>query len=400
MEARIVCARDVTTSDEVVWRALAARAIEPNPLFEPDCVIPAAQYQGFGDEIQVVFAEEGGRLFASFPIRSVRQWQKFPYPFVISKVRRMTLCGTPLVDPDRGEEAMAAIFELLARRRGLKHGRILVLQEVAESGPVDKAIEQAAGALGLPFCRYESWELPFMHRREDGLYKSFNSKKHLSHLGRLRRRLNAALGAEVELVDRSDDPAAIEELIRLEGLGYKGRNGIAMTTVPGEPDYFRSMCDRFRDEGRLYMYTLEGNDTVCAVLLFVRAGDGLFLLKVGYDPQFAASSPGILLHLDFIALFHDKLDAKWVDACTYEGNETLLRMYPDRHRKTSFFVPLSNNPVDRLAVKLFVLVRPLHRNIVDWVRARRATPSSNSKGSPSPSSAPGGAPAVAEDISL
>ena len=68
----------------------------------------------------MVFAEEGGRLFASFPIRSVRQWQKFPYPFVISKVRRMTLCGTPLVDPDRGEEAMAAIFELLALRRGLK----------------------------------------------------------------------------------------------------------------------------------------------------------------------------------------------------------------------------------------------------------------------------------------
>ena len=31
MEARIVCARDVTTSDEVVWRGLAARAIEPNP---------------------------------------------------------------------------------------------------------------------------------------------------------------------------------------------------------------------------------------------------------------------------------------------------------------------------------------------------------------------------------
>ena len=63
-------------------------------------------------------------------------------------------------------------------------------------------------------------------------YKSFNSKKHLSHLGRLRRRLNAALGEEVQLVDRSADPAAIEELIRLEALGYKGQNGIAMTHRP------------------------------------------------------------------------------------------------------------------------------------------------------------------------
>jgi CelD/BcsL family acetyltransferase involved in cellulose biosynthesis len=372
MKARIVRACELTPRDETAWRRLARDAVEPNPLFEPDCVVAAARHQSFGHQIEVVFAEDGDRIFGCIPVRPVRQWCDFPYPFVTTRVRRMVYCGTPLLDPERSQEAMAAIFEGLARRRGLRHGRILVLQEVAAGGPVDRAIEQAADVSGLPFERYQSWERAFLRRREGESYQSMHSKKHLSHLRRLRRRLNAAAGGEVHLVDRSDDPAAVEEIIRLEASGYKAATGIAMATVAGEPEYFRAMCDAFREDGRLLVYTLEANDTVCAVALFLRGGDGLFLLKIGYDERFAQTSPGVQLHLSVIEHFHEALDAQWIDTCTYAENAALERMYPDQKQLTSYFVALAANPVDRLAMRSFQELQPILSRIGNSVRARRA----------------------------
>jgi CelD/BcsL family acetyltransferase involved in cellulose biosynthesis len=372
MKARIVPVRQLTAEDEEAWRVLAERAIEPNPLFEPDCIIPAARHQEFGDEIDVVFAEEDGRIFGCLPVREVNRWRQFPYPFVTNTVRRMMYCGTPLVDRERGEDALAAIFETLRERRGLTSGRVLVVQEIAEGGPVDQILSDGARQARLPFYRYESWERPVVRRRSQADYRSIHGGKFLRNLGRLRRNLGTSLGAEVLHIDRSDDPAAVQELIRLEGAGYKARTGVAMTTVPGEPEYFTEMADRFRAAGRLHLHSLEVNGRVCAMQLNVRAGDGLFLLKLVYDEGLAKFRPGLQLHLDVIDDFHDETDADWLDTCTYEGNETLLRMYPDRKRFCSYFVPLGRNPVDRAAARTFMAVRPLHKRLYETIDARRS----------------------------
>jgi CelD/BcsL family acetyltransferase involved in cellulose biosynthesis len=371
MNGRTVRVRELSERDEAAWRALASRAAVPNPLYEPDCVVPAARHQSFGDDIHVVFAEEDGRVFGCIPVRDVSEWRRFPYPFVTTEIRRMVYCGTPLLDGERGTEAMAAMFGALRARRGLAHGRVLVLQEIADGGPVDEALHEAAKAAGVALYRYETWDRPFLARRAEATYNDIHTKKDIRNMGRLRRRLDAAVGGEVRLVDRSDDPSAVEDIIRLEAAGYKAHIGIAMTTVPGETDYFRTMCDRFRKLGRLHVYGLEANGTLCAVVLLVRGDDGLFMLKVGYDERFARSSPGLQLHLDLIGHFHDGLPVQWIDIGTYPGNHTLLRMYPDRKRYGSYFVPLSRNPLDRLAVRAFMAARPLHKRMHDALEARR-----------------------------
>lgn len=371
MNARILRVRQLGAEEEAAWRQLGAQAVEPNPFFEPDCVVPAVEHQTFGDEIEVALAEEDGRLYAALPLRSVSCWRSFPYPFVTTKVRRMTYSSTPLVDSERAEEAMGAIFDALARRRGRRHGRVLVLSEMAEAGPVEKAAAAAAAARGLPFVRYESWERPYLRRRRESTYNEIHSKKDLKNMERLRRRLNAEVGAEVVLVDRSEDPAAVDEVIRLEAAGYKGQTGVALTDMPGEPEYFREMCDRFRKHGRLHVYTLEAKGVVCAVVLLLSSGDSLWMVKVDYDHGFARNSPGLQLHLDLIRHFHDQVRADGIDICTYEGNVTLLRMYPDRTRFTSFFVPLSSNRLDRLAIWSFIHLRRIHKWLYDRRQGRR-----------------------------
>ena len=277
----------------------------------------------------------------------------------------MTYCGTPLIDPDRGDQAMAAMLTALADRRSFHHGRVLIIVELAEAGRAHEALTWAAQTLDLPLHCYRSWDRPYLARRPDPTYDSIHTKKDLSNMARLRRRLDRAVDGQVQLVDRSKDPTAVDEIIRLEAEGYKAKTGVAMTTVSGEPEYFREMCDRFRDRGRLHVYTLEDKNVVCAVVMLLEGADGLFMIKVGYDERFARSSPGMQLHLDLIRHFHDQLDLDWIDVCTYEGNQPLLRMYPDRKRFTSYVVPLSRNPLDRLAARSLVAAPHLKRMLAE-----------------------------------
>lgn len=245
MNGRLVHVRSLTPDDETAWRSLAGRAMEPNPLYEPDCLIPAARHQQFGDEIYLAIGEEDGRVFGCIPIRAVNRWHGFPYPFVTTQVRRMLYCGTPLVDGERGTEAMAAIFAALAANRQVLRGRVLVLQELTQGGAVDDTLAQAAGLVHRHLYRYESWERGILVRRPDGDYDALRNRKFKKEVRRCRRRLGELLGSEPEIVDRSADPAAIEEYIHLEAAGYKAGARVAMATVPGEPEYFREMCSRF-----------------------------------------------------------------------------------------------------------------------------------------------------------
>ncbi|HEY1732975.1 MAG TPA: GNAT family N-acetyltransferase, partial [Acidimicrobiales bacterium] len=166
-------------------------------------------------------------------------------------------------------------------------------------------------------------------------------------------------------------PTAVAELIRLEGAGYKAQTGVAMTTVPGEPAYFTEMADRFRAAGRLHVHALEVHGRVCAMQLNIEAREGVFLLKLVYDEELSKFRPGLQLHLDVIDDFHHRAGADWLDTCTYKDNETLLRMYPDRKRFCSYFVPLGRNPVDRAAARAFMAVRPLHKRLYEAIDARR-----------------------------
>jgi CelD/BcsL family acetyltransferase involved in cellulose biosynthesis len=365
MNGRMVHVRSLSPDDEAAWTALAARAAEPNPLYEPNCLVPASRHQTFGDEIHVVFAEEDGRIYGCMPVRRVRHWRNFAYPFVVTQVRRMIYCGTPLVDAERGDEAVDAMFDALRADRKLTKGRVLVLQELAQDGPVDASVQSAVERRHLPIYRYESWERGIVNRREEADYEGLQSRRDRKELRRCRRRLGELLGSEPVAVDRSADPAAIDEFIALEAAGYKGDAHVAMATVAGEADYFREMCARFAADGRLRVFCLEAGGQTLAMQILVTGGAGIFGMKISYDEQFAKYAPGVLLHFDSMKACHETTDARWIDTCSSPQFEVLMRIYPDRRRITSYFVPLGRNPIDRLAVKAFMALRPLHKKLHD-----------------------------------
>jgi hypothetical protein len=267
--------------------------------------------------------------------------------------------GTPLVDPERSDEVVAALLEAVGHT-GDGERRGFMLFDWVDDGPVPSAIERGARHAGFPIYRYHAWERPLMRRRDEMSYRADHGGKLLRNLGRLRRNLANEVGAEVRFVDRSDDATITETLMRVEAEGYKGPTGVAMLSHPGEPEWFCEMCDDFRKQGRLYVYALEVGDRPVALQLFLRGGGGLFLLKLTFDEEFGHFRPGIQLHLDVIDQVFSTTDIEWIDTCTYERNETLLHLYPDRKDVVSLVAAIGG-PLDRTLLKTVSLTRGTKR---------------------------------------
>jgi hypothetical protein len=139
----------LTVEDESAWTALAARALEPNPLFEASCLIPAGQHLSNGRGMSLVVAEEDGRFFGCFPVQRLDGFRALHRPVLTNQVRRMFYDGTPLLDGDRSLDAMAALFSVLAERSRDGGPGLLVVDWLDSEGPVAMAVHHAAERLGM-----------------------------------------------------------------------------------------------------------------------------------------------------------------------------------------------------------------------------------------------------------
>jgi len=402
VNGRIAPIGQLSDGDVRAWRELAQHAVEPNPLFEADCLIPAARYLPNGAEMSLVIAEDEGRFFGCFPVvrvaadaRPSTTWPGIGRPVFTTQVRRLRWDLTPLMSEERGIEAATALLSALSHRGGAKDAGILVLEALDADGPVSSYIACAAKKLKLPVHTYRTWVRPVVRRRDELTYRSIHGGKSLRKIAKLRRQLGEKLGGEVQLVDRSADASAVDALMAIEAAGYKsktarqgyrqgllpttpGATGGALMCHPGEPEWFREMCDRFRSAGRLLLYSLQVGDSVVAMNLMLRGGEGLFDLEIVFDEDYAHYSPGTQLILDSIDRFHEATDAQWLDTCTFEGNEMCLRFYPDRRTVSTVLVAVGG-PLDRLFLRLYTPYRDLfgggstfrrrHRHVggaLDW----------------------------------
>jgi len=320
LHGQLIPVREVGPGLVDEWRALAARAIEANPWFEPHVVLPLATLR---DDLSLLVAREAHRLRACVVLGSaIRSWHGIGLPMWLTPHPM----GTPLVDVEGGAEGLKCAFDFAAASRG---PRFLTLQEIDADGAVATLLPAALGSWNFRTQRGESaW--PVVRRRSQATYLHETlSGKHRYNVGRLRRRLAERLGSEPRLVDRSGESSAIERFLELEGRGWKGRGGTALACDPRRADYFRAACSRFAEERRLKVYCLEAHATTVAMKVMIAAGEGLIDFRVAYDERFAPFSPGVLLEIDVLSAFHAG-DRAWLLSNTNHPTNPVKRIWPDR----------------------------------------------------------------------
>ena len=325
--ARLIALADVGEGELERWQRLADSAVEPNPFFEPAFVLPSARQLGQPD-VALLVAESADEWTACMPVARRRMWRGTPALGTVGWAHLYSFLGTPLIAPGEPDEAAAALVAASVAARG---SGFLGLPLLGTDGRVGAALDQAVAARHGDRTSLRSYERATLNRREDPEQYLKLRPKHRREYRRLSDRLAERLGAELVVVDESESDAAVEDFLTLEASGWKARNGTAFRTI-GHADLFRELCGGFRERGRLQLLILRAGGRPLAAKCNLRAGNGMFGFKIGFDEEFSRYSPGIQLELATVRHFHDDLQLQWIDSCAEGTNEMINRLWPDRRR--------------------------------------------------------------------
>jgi CelD/BcsL family acetyltransferase involved in cellulose biosynthesis len=334
VRAQVLGLDDLSPGDTERWRELAAQAGEPNPFFEPEYVLPAAELIG-GRRVGLAVVRGSGGWSACLPVHRPRRWHRIPLGCVATWLHRYCFLGTPLVIGGNEEAAVAAIARELIRQRG---ATFLGLDALADEGPIREALRAAIEHRGIEEVTVNR------HRRAVLLRSTAEGRlavkgKHRRELERKRRRLEDELGAELRTVDRAQDAGALEEFLELEASGWKGREGTAMAALEQDAEFFRTACAAFRELGRLHLLSLEADGQPVAMACNLSAGDGIFCVKIAFDERWGRFSPGAQLVFDHASWLDGQEEASWMDSCVQPDNELVNRLWPDSRGIATLAVP-------------------------------------------------------------
>ncbi len=336
VNARVARLRDLSPSDIDAWRALAARATEPNPFFEPEFVLPAARHCPDAS-IDLLMAWDGSDLSFAAPVIATARWRKIPARSVSTWIHPHCFLATPLLDPDPavGERSWRAISDVLASSTI----RFAAFERMAGDGPVADSMRRSL--TGRAIGAYETAERAVI-RRTDGVAPSLSralNGRHRREMSRRGRLLAAERGGVAVTRDVSGDGDAITQFLALERSGWKGRASSALAADPASEAFVRELVEGFASRGRFHLLALETPTGMAAAVCILRAGDIAFLWKMGFDESVATRSPGTQLIADVLEWFDADPTLVMVDSCAAPDNDFANRMLPDRRSISALLIP-------------------------------------------------------------
>ncbi|HEV7328172.1 MAG TPA: GNAT family N-acetyltransferase [Bosea sp. (in: a-proteobacteria)] len=332
---RRLSAGDYGASYSEAFADLCRRAEAPNLHMAPAAVAAAMSFGLASDDVIVLAAQEQGneRLLGLWALRRTRSLHSGLVPVLEAPlVPLYEVSSAPVLDRERASEVALALLRAVIEAPDLP--KVLKLPLLPAQGGVFFAIQAALAATGSTITAFERWQRPMLVpepgddaerylRRTlgQGYKKRMQQHRQLEKAGTLAYARHR--GAEAA--------SALEEFLRLEAAGWKGRSGTALASRPQHVAYIREIVSNFAavDAARIDLLRLNGAPIAGGLLLDL-AGQSHFL-KIAYDEDKARLSPGRalaieMLRADFAAGNPFRLDSgagDRVDPSAYPWGERL-----------------------------------------------------------------------------
>jgi CelD/BcsL family acetyltransferase involved in cellulose biosynthesis len=147
----------------------------------------------------------------------------------------------------------------------------------------------AGGCPYIPLERHKEPEQRLSARRRSDLRRA---RRRAERLGKVSCEVLSPAPAELEPL--------VNEAVRVEAAGWKGKAGTALAHDSRRQAFFRRYAAAASSKGILRVCLLRIGGHAAAMQVAVETGGRFWLLKVGYDERFARCSPGSLLLLETI----------------------------------------------------------------------------------------------------
>src|SRR5436190_4871662 len=311
------------------WRALAARALEPNVFYEPAFALAAAPVFG-ADAGAVLVRTAGGRLAGLFPAR-IDRWRGGFTSMLVGWTHPYAPLGTPLIDRDEPEPVIAAWLDHFGRDPAMPARLLLPL--VPEQGAFADALEMVLARQGrraAAFGRQERALLAPGPEREKYLERTMSGSRR-KKLHRQRRRLEDIAPVTVTTATGAPDiEEALKDFVMLEASGWKGLAGTAIVSDPAIQDFVQKAVAGLAAEGHARIDRLFLNGTTIAAAMTLESGDTAWCWKIAYNEGLARSSPGVQLVCDLTENLLAQPTPLRVDSCAAAGHPMIDHVWRER----------------------------------------------------------------------
>jgi CelD/BcsL family acetyltransferase involved in cellulose biosynthesis len=364
----------LTEIDADAWRALAARAAEPNGYYLPDWELAVNASVPGRTGASALAAWHDKMLVGLLPVVSMRQAFRIPLPALVSAHPYGTLCSPPL-DHGMAVDAAATLMQA-ARQSG---ARALVLRDVALDGAAMKAFNTVLRGEGLR-RRVLQWHLRASldaTRDADELLRDAFGGRKLKELRRQRQRLAAHGAVSFEAARSPQEVAtALETFLELEASGWKGARGTALAQVEGDAAFIRRATAALAETGNCEIVTLRAGTTPVAAGIVLRHQSRAFFFKLGVDERFAKYSPGVQLTLDLTRHLCADPAITSADSTASADHPMINPIWRGRFAIGDVLIPLATHdpvvPVIHAALVARNLAREAARSALHFIRKRKS----------------------------
>ena len=350
------------------WESLARESVEPNVFYEPWMLLPALTHLGQPRGLKIVLfyapsIEDRRReeLVGLFPLERCKTETAVGLP--ATGLYRHAFCylRTPLLRARYARETVAAFFDFIAAS-SLK-ADVVELGEMVADGPFRQLVTDELYRRGTLSFPVNAHTRAIFHpaASADAYLEYALSGRHRRELGRKARRLSEAGPLTWEATDKSTDiEAFIEDFLRLEASGWKGRQGTALAAAPGRAAFFREVVRGAFERDRLLGLGLRVGGRLAAQRVSFTVGDGAMAFKLGFDEDFAACSPGLLLEAENIRRLHATCAPLWMDCGAVPYSELFNRVWLHR-RPIETLLLASDRPLGSVMVSVLPVLRLANR---------------------------------------
>ena len=309
------------------WHDLAERSAENNVHYAPNYALALLDSVDAAKHVRFVTVWDGNDLMAFLPVVT-----RVPIPGVTASgsawATDYTNGCTPLIDRDRFLDASHGLVEGLAK---LTRGE-WVIPKLNENGIVAKSIIDALDYRQAPWAMRESFQRALLHTGDsfESHMKTHIGSKRRRKLERNRRRLEECGTVSFRTYTSGDDlDGAVEDFLRIEASGWKGKRGTALGCKPDTAEFARRAFGSNGIYAKSRVDLLLLNDESIAAGVIVFSGETAFSVKGGYDERYAVWGAGLLLEVEILKSFLTEKWATRLDSATY-GPHAIDRLWPDR----------------------------------------------------------------------
>ena len=227
--------------------------------------------------------------------------------------------AAPVIDHACMDETLHAMLDALAAASELP--KIVALDAMPTDNLTMTALNRVLAARGSTPLILEEFRRPRLMSGLDGkayLEKAVSGSSR-KKLRQHRRRLGEkGVLTNAVIAEPSAARNALEDFMRMEAAGWKGKQGTALLYRRETAEFIRNAVSAMAELGNAWFYALYLDGHPVSMQLVMRAGSTVFTWKTAYDERFQVFSPGMLLLEDYTSAFLADKSIVCVDSCAQD----------------------------------------------------------------------------------